>query len=63
MEDLLRAAAGDSNRIVPLVPLLARPIRNALAKLDPVITIAVLKVSRRLVTALLLAFRGGHQVG
>jgi hypothetical protein len=50
IEDLLFASRGFPNRIKVCVPKLIKPLRNALAKFDPTILLAVLKALQQLVT-------------
>jgi hypothetical protein len=49
VEDLLLASKGHPEWISPCIPNLATPIRNALAKYDPYITLGVLKAMQQLV--------------
>lgn len=50
IEDMLFASKGAPQRIAPVVPLLAKPLRNALAKFDIEILLATLKVIEQLIT-------------
>lgn len=50
IEDMLFASKGHPERIKPVVPLLARPLRNALSKYDTDILLGVLKALQQLVT-------------
>eukprot|EP01038_Epipyxis_sp_PR26KG_P014267 gene14267-19143_t len=49
IEDMLFASRGFPERIIPVVPLLAKPLRNALAKFDDEILLAVLKSLQQLI--------------
>ncbi len=44
IEDLLYAASGQPERIIPCVKSLVRPVRNAFTKFDADVLLAVLKV-------------------
>lgn len=50
IEDMLYAARGFPERIKSAVPLLARPLRNALSKFDTHILLGVLKALQQLIT-------------
>lgn len=50
IEDMLYASKGAPERIKPVVPLLAKPLRNALAKFDTEILLATLKSIEQLIT-------------
>lgn len=50
IEDMLFASKGHPERIIPIVPLLARPLRNALSKYDTDLLLGVLKALQQLVT-------------
>lgn len=49
IEDMLYAAKGHPERIIPVIPGLVRPLRNALSTFDPEILLAVLKVLQQLI--------------
>lgn len=50
IEDMLFAAKGYPQRVIPVIPLLARPLRNALAKYDTYLLLGVLKALQQLIT-------------
>jgi hypothetical protein len=50
VEDLLYASKGYPDRIISVIPLLVRPLRNAMSKFDTEILLAVLKVIQQLIT-------------
>eukprot|EP01040_Poterioochromonas_malhamensis_P011100 gene11100-12096_t len=50
VEDLLYASKGHPERIIPVIPSLVRPLRNALSKFDPEILLPVLKILQQLIT-------------
>ena len=50
IEDMLFASKGHPERIIPIVPMLARPLRNALSKYDTDLLLGVLKAIQQLVT-------------
>lgn len=50
IEDMLYASRGHPERIKSVIPLLIRPLRNALGKFDFNITLAVLKAIEQLIT-------------
>lgn len=50
IEDLLYASRGHPERIIPVIPSLVRPLRNALGKFDTEILLAVLKSLQQLIT-------------
>jgi len=50
IEDMLYASKGAPQRVIPVVPLLAKPLRNALAKFDIEILLAALKAIEQLIT-------------
>jgi hypothetical protein len=50
IEDMLYASRGHPNRIIPVIPQLARPLRNALGKFDTDILLWTLKALQQLIT-------------
>lgn len=50
IEDMLYASRGNPERIIPVIPMLARPMRNALAKFDIDLLLGTLKALEQLVT-------------
>lgn len=50
IEDMLYAARGHPDRIRPVIPLLVRPLRNALSKFDMDILLWTLKAMQQLIT-------------
>lgn len=50
IEDMLYASKGHPERVLPVIALLARPLRNALSKFDTEILLGVLKALEQLIT-------------
>lgn len=50
IEDMLYASRGHPERIIPVIPHLVRPLRNALGKFDVEILLGVLKALEQLIT-------------
>lgn len=50
IEDMLYASRGNPGRVLPVIPKLARPLRNALAKFDIDIMLGTLKTLEQLLT-------------